>query len=294
MSRADSVAVAPHHLTDAFLGWLPAGWARVAALVVIALIAHVVVALLRSGLERLSAGPTMEAPNRQRLQHTNPKVATVGSLTVSALTFTIYFTVIGLILSELGVNPTTYFATATVVGLAVGFGSQGLVQDVVIGLTLVFSDVADIGDVVEIAGQVGRVDRMGLRFTSLVNHLGQTVFIPNRNIAVVGRYRNGHVRMLMDVQVPAGAEGQVVEQTVRKVALGVRSQLGSLVLRDPELVGVRDAEPGGWRYVRVKLRVWPGQTATVETAFRQRVVAALKDLDPAYSDWMVTASYRVL
>jgi Ca2+/Na+ antiporter len=67
---------------------------------------------------------------------------------VSAVIFSIYFFGFGLVLQELGVNLTAYLASATVIGLAISFGSKGLVQDIVIGLTLIFSDAMEVGDLV--------------------------------------------------------------------------------------------------------------------------------------------------
>ena len=69
----------------------------------------------------------------------------------------------GLILQEFGVNLTAYLASASIIGLAISFGSQGLIQDIVIGLTLIFWDAMEVGDMVEIyasATVIGRVDQM--------------------------------------------------------------------------------------------------------------------------------------
>src|SRR5208337_2745651 len=108
----------------------------------------------------------------------------------------VYFIAIGFILQEFGVSLTAYLASASVVGLAISFGSQGLVQDVVIGLTLIFSDAMEAGDLVEISGAttvIGRVEEIGLRFTKLVNFYSQEIFIPNRTIANVSRFPHGGV-----------------------------------------------------------------------------------------------------
>jgi len=97
------------------------------------------------------------------------------------VTFLTYFFAFGFFLEEFGVNLTAYLASASIVGLAISFGSQGLVQDMVIGLTLIFSDAMDVGDMVEITGAtsvIGRVEEIGLRFTKLVNFYNQRVFIP--------------------------------------------------------------------------------------------------------------------
>jgi moderate conductance mechanosensitive channel len=235
------------------------------------------------------------APGRvhERFERRRPKVATITTLVVSAATFAIYFAAFGLILDAFAISLTAYFASATVIALAVGFGSQGLVQDVVIGVTLVFSDAFNVGDVVEISGQVGRVDRIGLRFTTLVNFQGQTVYIPNRNIGIIGRFRRGAIRAYVDIQLTEGAAEDEVRRTVQRIADGLRAQQPAVLVTPPEVIGPFDAAPGDWRYLRVKFRVWPGQGAFIENAFRQRVLAALRRLDPEYADWMLTVTYRV-
>lgn len=184
------------------------------------MLAHLAVRAIRGGTERLLVPVRLPGITRhQSAARRYPKVATVTSLVVSALTFTIYFVALGLVLREFQISLTAYLATASVLGLAVGFGSQGLVQDVVIGLTLIFSDALDVGDMVEISGQIGRVDHVGLRFTVLVNVHGQRVYVPNRNIALVGRYRGGCIRAYLDAQVPEGADEAVIRQIVERTAL---------------------------------------------------------------------------
>ena len=114
-------------------------------------------------------------------------------------------------------NLTAYLASASILALAISFGSQGLVQDIVISLTLIFSDAMDVGDMVEIAGTVvvvGRVEEIGLRFTTLRNFYNQAVFIPNRTIANVSRFPHGGVFAYADVQIPAGVDRDKALQTL--------------------------------------------------------------------------------
>lgn len=272
--------------------WLPEDpLARAITVLALAVAAHLLIRALKGGLDRW-LGPTgAQQPPGTPGRH--PKLATILGLVLSTATFGLWFAAVGLALAAFEVNLTAYFATATVVGLAVGFGSQGLVQDVVIGITLIFSDAMDVGDMVEVSGQVGRVERVGLRFTTLSNFLGQTVFIPNRNIAVVGRYRRGAVRSYVDVQVPDGRDADELADRLLALARGFRAQHPALVLGEPTLEGVREAGDGGWRYVRIRLRLWPGQQALVETALRQRVLASMRQVDEGFADWMVAVTYRV-
>ncbi len=222
-----------------------------------------------------------------------PKVATVTGLVVSALTFVIYFLALGLLLREL--TPLTlgqYLASATVVGLAVGFGTQGLVQDIVTGLTLIFTDTVDVGDLVELSGQMGRVERIGLRFTTLTTFVGKTIYVPNRNIATVGRYPVGYARAFLDAELPSGVEEHEAVRALTELARSFRSQHPAAVVGEPRVHTVKRAGEGGWRYLRIRFRIWPGQQALMEGPLRQRAVARMKEMEPEYPDWKVTVTYR--
>jgi moderate conductance mechanosensitive channel len=264
--------------------------ARIVGIGVAALLAHVLVQTIRRGATWLLA-PAATGP--KSLLRRYPKFATITTIVASALTFTIYFLAIGFSLRELGFSLTAYLASASVIGLAIGFGSQGLVQDVVIGLTLIFSDVLDVGDVVDIGGQTGRVESIGLRFTTLATLLDQRVHVPNRNVLQINRYRKGHVRAYVDVQLPAALAPAALAELVAPIAQGMAAQYRGIILGPPELMGVRTADPGGWRFLRTKFRIWPGQGALIETVFRQRVLAALRQHDPGYAEWMISTIYRV-
>jgi hypothetical protein len=90
------------------------------------------------------------------------------------------------------------------------------------------------------------------------------------------------------------SEWLILRSHARKseVANGSRNQFGEIILEPPALGQILIADPAGWNYLRVQLRIWPGQNALIETTFRQQVVASMKAFDPDYADWMVTVTYR--
>ncbi len=224
-----------------------------------------------------------------------PKFITLIQLISSSITFVMYFVAAGLVLQEFGVSLAHYLASASILALAISFGSQGLVQDVVISLTLIFSDAMDSGDMVEIAGTVtvvGRVEEIGLRFTTLRNLYNQIVFIPNRTIANVSRFPQGGVFAYADIQVPAGADKEKAAKAIAAVAQGMWAQFGAIILSEPSVGSVEVAEGGGWEFLRIHFKIWPGQGNLIETTFRQQVVRAMKKFDPEYADWQVTVIYR--
>jgi len=226
-----------------------------------------------------------------------PKFITLIQLIANGVTFIMYFLAIGLVLEEFGVNLTGYLASASIIALAISFGSQGLVQDVVISLTLIFSDAMDVGDMVEIAGTVvvvGRVEEIGLRFTTLRNFYNQVVFIPNRTIANVSRFPQGGVFAYADIQIPPGVVHEKAVETVTNVARGMWRQFGAIVLSEPVIGPVETAEGGGWNFLRVHFKIWPGQGSLIEITFRQQMVSAMKAFDAKYADWQVPVTYRAM
>ena len=256
--------------------------------IVIIIAAVIVVHLLVLILRRLSRRIMMALP-----RSTFARVRTISSLLTSIVIFVLYFSAVGLVLREFGVSLTAYLASASVLGLAIGFGSQGLVQDVVTGLTLIFSDLVDIDDMVEISGQTGVVETISMRFLVLKNHLGAQVFIPNRTITSVINYRRGYVRCLVDITLPDQKE--VAERMLQKVTPIITSafdQFPGIFITQPSPEG-QFVTHSGKQFFRFKFRIWPGRGSVLETILKQEIVQSLKELDPAYADWMVAVNYEV-
>jgi small conductance mechanosensitive channel len=204
-----------------------------------------------------------------------------------------YFVAVGIVLKEFGISLTAYLASATIIGLAVGFGSQGLVQDVVTGLTVILSDLFDVGDMVEIAGQTGIVQKVGIRFTVLTNFMGAEVFIPNRTIANVVRYERGYVRAIADINLLGDSViAKQIEDRVCSIVEATYEQFPGILMTPPTIEG-RVKTSSGKDFLRVKFRIWPGQGGPLEAGFKREVVESLKGIDPAYSDWMVVLTYEV-
>jgi small-conductance mechanosensitive channel len=200
---------------------------------------------------------------------------------------------VGMILREFKISLTTYFASATVIGLAVGFGLQGFVQDLVIGLTLIFSDALNIGEVVKLGDEIGKVDNIGLRFTTLINLHGQRILIPNRNIAVISQFRGGCIRAYVDIQLPQEVDEKEITRTIQAIAKGMYYQHRSIIMAAPELFGIKGVKDGQWRYLRIKIKLWPGQMKIVEETFKERVLQAFKKSAIDYAPWMITVNYKV-
>jgi small conductance mechanosensitive channel len=221
------------------------------------------------------------------------KVRSLAGLATSFVVFGLYFTALGLVLNEFGVSLKAYLASASVLGLAIGFGSQGLVQDVVTGLTLIFSDLIDLDDMVEISGQTGLVQKIGMRFTVIKNHLGAEVYIPNRTITNVINYPRGYVRCLVDITVSRDSEqARRIIETIEPIVTAAYEQFIGIFITPPTIEGLTETQAGKV-FLRVKFRIWPGRGTPLETSMKSEIVQSLKLLDAAYSDWMVSVNYEI-
>lgn len=257
---------------------------RIVLVLVIAAVAHLGVLGIRHLTQKLLSAEAM-------LRWT--KLRTLAGLLASITVFTLYFGGVGLVLREFGISLTAYLASASILGLAIGFGSQGVVQDVVTGLTVIFSDLFQVGDLVEVTGQTGLVQSITMRFTILLSPLGAQVYIPNRTIANVIVYPRGYVRCFADITLSTQQEtAQQMLIKVNEITRGFVQQFPGIQRYKPE-ISAPSSTPSGRVFVRVKFRIWPGRNGPIEGAYKQEMVAILKTLDTNYADWMVSINNEV-
>lgn len=269
-------------MTDFFSGMPLLGRTLLILGVVAAL--HLLVHLVRVGGERLAR---VDATASVR------KLRSAISLTTSVIVFTLYFLAVGFILREFGIAMTAYLASASVIGLAIGFGSQGVVQDVVAGLTLIFSNLVDIGEMVNIGGQTGVVRSIGMRFIVLENAHGALINIPNRTITNVISYPRGYVRLIVDITLSDDGEmrRRMVALTERLVPTVAEQFPG--IMRSPPSVEGLVRTTAGRAFLRVKFRIWPDRLEPIGQSFRQELLHGLRSIDPAYPEWMVAIHFEV-
>ena len=257
---------------------------RILVVVAIAIVAHLSVRGIRYLAQRLLSADAMQRWTKTR---------TLAGLLTSAMVFTMYFGAFGLVLQEFGVSLTAYLASASIIGLAIGFGSQGVVQDVVTGLTVILSDLFQVGDLVEISGQTGLVQSISMRFTVLLNPIGAQVFIPNRTLSNVIVYPRGYIRYFADVKL--SKQEDTAKQMLSKIETITRGFVERFpgVMRDKPEIGRPSSTPAGWVFVRVKFRIWPGRSAPIDNDYKQEIVQTLKTVDSDYTDWMVSINSEV-
>lgn len=122
-----------------------------------------------------------------------------------------------MVLSELGVNTAPLFAGAGIISLAIGFGAQDLVKDVVAGIFILFENQYRVGDVVQLANYSGTVEKMTLRVTVVRSLDGDVHYIPNGSIEQSTNKTLSFSRINLDVGVAYGSNIDKVEKIINKL-----------------------------------------------------------------------------
>ncbi|NND01139.1 MAG: mechanosensitive ion channel [Gammaproteobacteria bacterium] len=257
------------------------GLNKLFVLLISALVAHAVAKLIRFIGLHLSTSKQSD------------RAKTIFSLSVSVVVFTIYFVVIGIMLRELGVPLSTYIASASVIGIAVGFGTQNMVQDVINGLTIILTDLFTVGDMVEISGQTGIVRQVTMRFVVLVNPFGAFVYIPTRTVTNVINYPRGYVRCLVDISLAnRDALLSFRESHLEKYVKGFTEQFSGTLIAEPEIEEIKTMSSGK-HYLRVKFRIWPGRGSPIETTFKLDILDILKTIDQTADAMDIAVNYEI-
>jgi moderate conductance mechanosensitive channel len=195
----------------------------------------------------------------------------------------IYCVTAVLVVRRLGVPVAGLVAPATVVGVALGFGAQRLVQDILSGFFIIAEKQYGFGDVVRItvAGTpgpaTGTVEDVNLRITRLRSVNGEVIITPNGQIVQVTNLSRDWARAVVDVPVPASADVARIIELLKQVGVEAYNdaELHPLLLDPPSVMGVESLEVDKFQ-VRMVARTLPGKQFDVGRALRARIAAALR------------------
>jgi len=202
------------------------------------------------------------------------RAVTAVALIGSVVRWTLFLVALLMILREVGINPTPILAGAGIVGLAVGFGSQALVRDVISGFFMILEGQLAVGDKAEINGVYGVVDEIGLRTTRMLAPGGQVRYFPNGAITSIVRYPAGLAPYVLVVPIPA----QKTDET-RHAVLGILADLDqeqALLAGPPQVRDVLDLSTYG-PVIRFAVAVLPSGKAAFEANVAARVTGLLAE-----------------
>jgi len=186
--------------------------------------------------------------------------------------------------ARLGVNLTGFVVPATVAGVALGFGAQRIVQDVLAGFFLVAERQYGYGDMIRIAvigtpePAVGTVEDVTLRVTTIRSLNGEVIVTPNGQIVQVTNLSRGWARAVVDVPVPGHVSVDRATALLKETCADLYADpaLKPLLLDRPSVMGVESIDVEAF-HIRVVARTLPGKQFDVGRALRARIAGAFVD-----------------
>ena len=183
------------------------------------------------------------------------KANTINALSKSILKYLVYFIAVLIILPEFGIRTESIIATAGIGGLALGFGAQSLVKDVISGFFILFEDQYAVGDFVAIDEITGTVEEIGLRITKIRGFKGDLNIIPNGQIEKVTNYTRGNALATVDVNIAYKSDIEKAVQVMQDAAEKYASQNEDIV-EPPNVLGVVNFASNGIN-IRLVARTLP-------------------------------------
>lgn len=177
----------------------------------------------------------MKAP----LRYSERRQNTLLKLLQNGLAYIVYFAAILAVLSALTIDVTGLLAGAGVLGLAIGFGAQNLVRDVITGFFIIFEDQFSVGDYVRIGAAEGTVEEIGLRTTKLSGLNGEIHIFPNGTIVEVVNFSLNNSIAIVDVSVAYETDIPRAEELIREFLMELPDKYEQLV-KLPVLLGVQN------------------------------------------------------
>jgi small-conductance mechanosensitive channel len=203
------------------------------------------------------------------------RAATLGGILTSMVTATVGFVAILMLLRELEIDILPILTGAGIAGLAIGFGAQNLVRDVISGFFLILEDQVRIGDLARINGVAGTVEQINLRTIVVRDGEGAVQVFPNGTITALANLSKQFAYAVVDVRIAYSENMDRVMGTMREVGESMeRDPLwGALILAPLEVLGVESLNDGA-ATVRVKFKTQPLNQGRVANELRRRLMNA--------------------
>jgi moderate conductance mechanosensitive channel len=261
-------------MSDQLLQWVERALGDGTRLLTILLLALVMNRLLRVLTQRLVQSASESGGRTAQIREQQTR--TMAGVLYSAGTAIITSLALLLALPVFGFNVTPLAAAAGLASLAVGFGAQHVVRDVINGFFIVFEDQYVVGDTVRIGEVVGRVEHLTLRRTVLRDVNGALVSVPNGEIGRVANLSRDWIQLLMDTHIGADQPLDQASETIESVAAEFRDDAAwvPVLVDGPRLLGVESLAASG-ATLRLLVRTAPNRQDDVARELRQRIHRAL-------------------
>jgi len=246
--------------------WLLTSGIRITAIVIGSFIViRIFRVLVQKSKDRLSPPEKVSLERMKRTETLARIVETTARVLVLIAAFL-------MVMKEVGIEIGPLLAGAGILGLAVSFGAQNLVRDVIAGFFILLENHMNVGDVVQVAGVAGLVESMGLRVTVLRDLEGKVHIIPNGEIKVVTNMTKEWSRAVIEIGVAYKEDVDRVIDVLKRIGEELREdpEFSSMILEPMEVLGL-DSFGESSVNIKVLFKTLPIKQWTVAREFRRRV-----------------------
>jgi small-conductance mechanosensitive channel len=245
----------------------------VLAILLIAFIFVRVLRALTTRLVQIAKGQTRTAMLREQ------QTRTMAGLVYSVGAAVIVGAAVLMALPEFGFDVTPFEAAAAVGSLALGFGAQSLVKDIINGFFIVLEDQYVVGDLIQLNGEIGRVEHLTLRRTVIRNVAGAIVTLPNSLVGQVANLSRDWSQTLVDVTVPSDEVVGRALTALEKISADFRNDAdwSPALVEGPRVLGVESLSLDG-TVLRLQVRTVLNRKDDVARELRRRIKMAFEQM----------------
>jgi small-conductance mechanosensitive channel len=246
--------------------FLRKGAPKIVVVLVVAIVLVRLLKLITRKLAKFSSGAPL-APGL-RAQQLRTLASVLNSVGIAIIVFLAAMQILPL----LGINMGPLLAGAGVAGLAIGFGAQTLVHDVINGFFILMENQYDVGDVVRIGGVAGAVESMTLRRTTLRDETGAVHIIPNSEIKIVSNLNRDWAQVALHISVDYRENSDRIIELLKQVGNELRNDpnYAALLVADPQVPGIERVAGGEVDYLML-VKTRPGQQYAISRELRRRI-----------------------
>lgn len=257
-------------------GWMGgAGWSRLSHLLLVAAACVAILGAVK--LVSRAVRRAVDDGNEEVTSDAERRAETLGAVLNNAARVVVVAFFLLMTLQEFGVNIGPLVAGAGVAGVALGFGAQSLVKDVISGFFLLMENQFGVGDIVNVDDKhTGTVERMTLRITQLRDAEGRAHFIPNGSIVRVVVLSKDFARALVDVEVGYDTDPDQAFQVLLEAGRQLHEARPEQAVEPLEVKGIESLGASGF-IIRTLTKTAPGAQWEVARELRRRILLAFRE-----------------
>jgi len=215
---------------------------------------------------------------RERTERARQRAKTLGVLFKSIASAVVGIVTFMMLLGEFDINLGPLIAGAGIVGVAIGFGAQSLVRDLLSGIFMLIEDQYGVGDVIDVGDAIGTVESVGLRTTRIRDVRGTLWHVPNGEIRRVGNMSQVWARAILDIDVAYDTDLDLAMETIKTVAdrLWEEQLEEATIVEEPVISGVQNFGADAVT-IRLSVRTEPSEQWSTGRVLRKRIKEAFDD-----------------